>query len=144
MSDTLIESRVDAPVPGRAAPKVLVVEDDPAIADVLRLNLQARGYLVVTASDGVAALQVFEREGPDLVTLDLNVPKVSGYRLIQLFKKFGPPRQVPVIVITALDYEEAQEVIEAGADDFVSKPFEREELLQKVDFALTGKWQAVQ
>jgi DNA-binding response OmpR family regulator len=143
MSDTLIESRVGAPLPHREAPKVLVVEDDPAIAEVLRLNLQTRGYRVVTAIDGVTALKVFESENPDLVTLDLDVPKVSGYRLIQLFKKFGPEPPVPVVVITALDYEEAREVIEAGADDFVSKPFEREELLQKVAFALTRKWEPI-
>lgn len=120
-----------------ARPKILIVEDEPGMAEILRLNLQASNYGVVVAADGLKALQVFETEGPDLVTLDLDVPKVSGYRLIRLFKQ--RPHQVPVIVITASDYEEAEEVVEAGADDFITKPFDPAELVDKIDFALSRR-----
>lgn len=118
-------------------PKILIVEDEPGMAEILRLNLQASNYGVVVAADGLRALQVFESEAPDLVTLDLDVPKVSGYRLIRLFKQAGSSSPVPVIVITASDYEEAEEVVDAGADDFITKPFDPAELVEKIDYVLS-------
>ena len=119
--------------------KVLIVEDEPGMAEILRLNLQLSDYQVVVASDGLKALQTFEREQPDLVTLDLNLPKVSGYRLIKLFKQADAKQQVPVVVITASAYEEAEEVVDAGADDFVTKPFDPAELVEKVNFILSRR-----
>ncbi len=120
-------------------PKILIVEDEPGMVEILRLNLQASNYGVVVAADGLKALQVFESEEPDLVTLDLDVPKVSGYRLIRLFKQAGPSQPVPVIVITASDYEEAEEVVDAGADDFITKPFDPAELIEKIGFVLSRR-----
>ena len=120
-------------------PKILIVEDEPGMVEILRLNLQASNYGVVVAGDGLKALQIFESEEPDLVTLDLDVPKVSGYRLIRLFKQAGQSQPVPVIVITASDYEEAEEVVDAGADDFITKPFDPAELIDKIDFVLSRK-----
>lgn len=120
-------------------PKILIVEDEPGMVEILRLNLQASNYGVVVAGDGLKALQVFESEEPDLVTLDLDVPKVSGYRLIRLFKQAGQSQPVPVIVITASDYEEAEEVVDAGADDFITKPFDPAELIEKIGFVLSRR-----
>lgn len=119
--------------------KVLIVEDEPGMAEILRLNLQLSDYDVTIAPDGLQALQAFEQLQPDLVTLDLNVPKVSGYRLIRLFKQANTTSPVPVVVITASDFEEAEEVVDAGADDFVTKPFDPAELVGKVDFILTRR-----
>ena len=119
-------------------PKILVVEDEQGMLDILLENLVEAGYEVVVARDGVQAWQAFERERPDLVTLDLNIPKMSGFRLLQLLKQGSPPRYqgVPVIVVTGLDYEEAEEVAVAGADDFITKPFDPLELVGKVQAVL--------
>lgn len=122
-------------------PKILVVEDEQEMLDILLENLAEAGYEVVVARDGVQAWQIFERERPDLVTLDLNIPKMSGFRLIQLFRHGLPPRReyVPVIVVTGLDYEEAEEVALAGADDFITKPFDPLELVDKVQAVLARR-----
>lgn len=119
-------------------PKILIVEDEQGMLDILLENLVDAGYEVVVARDGVQAWQTFERERPDLVTLDLNIPKMSGFRLIQLLKQGLPPQyeSVPVIVVTGLDYEEAEEVAMAGADDFITKPFDPLELVGKVQAVL--------
>ncbi len=114
--------------------RVLVVEDDPQVAEVIEWNLLAAGYTVTVVPDGLTALRAFDDARPALVTIDLNVPEVSGFRLVQLFKRFAP--NVPVIVVTAFAFEEAEEIVRAGADDFVSKPFDPQELLQKIDYHL--------
>ncbi len=113
---------------------VLVVEDEPGLAELFRLNLEAAGYHVLVAEDGRSGLDLFRTSHPALVTLDLKLPEVSGFRLIKLFKQ--PPDAVPVIVVTALDYTEAEEVVRAGADDFLTKPFEPATLVERVRFHL--------
>lgn len=115
--------------------KILVVEDEQAMLEILLENLAEAGFDVVVARDGVQAWQVFEKEQPDLVTLDLNIPKMSGFRLIQLLKQGN----VRVIVVTGMDYEEAEEVAQAGADEFVTKPFDPVELVGKVQAVLARR-----
>ena len=114
--------------------KILVIEDEPGLQEILVLNLEANGYEVVTAADGIEALQKFDTEKPDLVTLDLNVPGVSGFRLLQLFKRDRPT--VPVVVVTAYSFEEAEEVASSGADDFITKPIDFRQLVRKIERAL--------
>lgn len=117
--------------------RILVVEDEPGLLEVIALNLQGSGYETITAADGLEALSKFEEKAPDLVTLDLNIPSISGFRLIRLFKQRD--KSVPVIVITAYSFEEAEEVVTAGADDFVTKPIEFPQLLSKIERALAKK-----
>ncbi|MBI2942306.1 MAG: response regulator transcription factor [Chloroflexi bacterium] len=117
-------------------PKVLVIEDELALADVLHSNLEGAGYDVVVTTDGLAALDAFERERPDLVTLDLRIPTISGFRLLQLIKRAQDGAGVPVIVISALSFEEGEEVAHHGADDYVTKPFEPSDLVARVDYLL--------
>jgi DNA-binding response OmpR family regulator len=114
--------------------RVLVVEDDPQVGEIIQWNLYAAGYPAVVVEDGVRALQAFDQERPALVTIDLNVPSVSGFRLVELLKRHAP--DVPVIVVTALSFEEAEETARAGADDFVSKPFDPQELVKKIAYHL--------
>ncbi len=116
--------------------KILVIEDEPGLSEVLKLTLEVAGYTVVVAADGLEALYAFDREEPDLVTLDLNVPKVSGFRLIKLFRKSTRP-DVPILIITAYEFEEAEEAVKAGATDFITKPFGLDKLLRKIEFALS-------
>ena len=115
---------------------ILVVEDSFPLMEAMALTLEGLGYRVVRASDGKEALDKFEAEDPDLVVLDLKLPVVSGFRLLRIFKGSADGRKVPVIVVTAMDFEEAEEVAAAGADDFLSKPFHVDQLVRKVRFIL--------
>lgn len=117
----------DSSVPHPA--RILVVEDEPGLAEVLALHLAAAGFDVRTALDGLAALYELGRESPDLVLLDLQLLEVSGFRLMQLLKRRDAARPVPVLVLTALSYQEAREVARAGADDFLEKPFSPHEVV---------------
>ena len=127
----------EPPAP-EAAPRrqVLVVEDEPGLADVLAVHLEAAGYEAVVAHDGLEALYLLDRINPQVVLLDLHLPQVSGFRLIQLLKQRADLPQVPVIVLTALSFREAEEAVRAGADDFITKPFLPAEVVTRVDRVL--------
>jgi two-component system catabolic regulation response regulator CreB len=120
------------PAPGSRG-KILVAEDEPGLAEVLGLHLQAAGYEPVMAGDGLEALYALDREGVRAVLLDLNLPQVSGFRIIQLVKQRADVPSVPVIVITALSFQEAEEAVRAGADDFVTKPFEPMDIVERLE-----------
>ncbi len=109
---------------------ILVVEDDPHVAEIIQTNLLAAGMRTTVVPDGLEALRAFDEKSPTLVTMDLNVPEVSGFRLLRLFKKFAP--QLPVIVVTASEFQEAEEIARAGADAFITKPFEPERLVYMI------------
>jgi DNA-binding response OmpR family regulator len=120
--------------------RVLVVEDEQGLAEIMRLHLEHSGYQVTVAQDGLTALRSFDEQRPALVVLDLGVPHVSGYRLMALFKRSAAQdngqRAPKVIIVTARDFEEAREVVRLGADGFITKPFEPAELVQRVDYLL--------
>jgi DNA-binding response OmpR family regulator len=109
--------------------RVLVVEDDEAIADVLRRSLRAEGHEVQSAADGVQALALAEQFVPDLVILDLGLPRLDGTEVLKRLRDEG---DVPVLILTArTETEDRVEGLDAGADDYLPKPFEREELLAR-------------
>lgn len=114
--------------------RILVVEDDPQVAEILQWNLYAAGYPVTIVQDGLAALHAFDEERPSLVTIDLNVPTISGFRLLNVFKHSAP--DVPVLVITASAFEEVEDIARDGADDFVTKPFDPYQIVRKVEYHL--------
>jgi DNA-binding response OmpR family regulator len=116
------------------ANRILVVEDDPEVAEIIEWNLDAAGYQTHVVQDGLSALRAFDEVQPALVTIDLNVPEVSGFRLVEVFKRYAPT--TPVVVVTGLTFEEAEETAHAGADDFITKPFDPEQLVRKVNFHL--------
>jgi DNA-binding response OmpR family regulator len=122
----------------RPAPTVLVVEDEPAVAAAEAMVLEDAGLAVAVAPDGGAALAAVERARPDLVVLDLAVPVVSGFRLLELLKADPATAAVPVLVVTALDFAEAQEVAQTGADGFLTKPFDAAELTADAQRLLAG------
>ena len=110
--------------------KILIVDDDPDLLAVTAFALQQAGFLVVKASDGVAALDAFNREQPDLAVLDINMPKMNGFELAQ---KLRERSQIPLIMLTVRSEEE--DVVRAlaiGADDYLSKPFSPRILLARV------------
>ena len=111
-------------------PRVLVVEDDSEIADVLRRSLRLEGYDVRVAGDGVGALDEASVFEPDAVVLDLGLPKLDG---VEVTRKLRADGDVPILILTARDGVDARvEGLDSGADDYLVKPFERQELLARL------------
>ena len=111
--------------------RVLVVEDDAAILRGLTDNLEAESYVVLTAKDGEAGYAILEKEEPDLVILDLMLPKLSGYEICQRARSEG--MTVPILMLTAKGTESDRVLgLDLGADDYVTKPFSVRELLARV------------
>ncbi|MGA2872100.1 MAG: response regulator transcription factor [Candidatus Dormibacteria bacterium] len=111
-------------------PRVLVVDDEPAITDFIRLGLSREGFEVETAGDGRAALTVVDRFAPDVVVLDVMMPRMDG---ISLTKELaGDPRRGLVILSARDETRDRIRGLEVGADDYLGKPFEFEELLARV------------
>jgi two-component system, OmpR family, response regulator MprA len=112
------------------AARVLVVEDDEEIAQVLQRSLRLEGYEVRIASDGEQALAVHAEYVPDVVILDLGLPKVDG---IEVARRVRGGDDVPILMLTARDAVDARvEGLDSGADDYLVKPFERQELLARL------------
>jgi two-component system response regulator RegX3 len=111
-------------------PKIMVVEDEPSLVDALEFSLSAEGFDVVTSSDGLESLEVYARETPDLVLLDVMLPGLSG---TEVCKRLRAISQVPIIMLTAKDAEIDRVLgLELGADDYVTKPFSMREVGARV------------
>ena len=110
--------------------KILIVEDDQTLLDVLKYNLAGEGYNVLTAIDGAQALEVARSEKPELIVLDIMLPKLNGFEVCRILRK---EMTVPVIMLTAKT-EEIDKVVglELGADDYMTKPFSLRELLARI------------
>jgi DNA-binding response OmpR family regulator len=110
--------------------KILVVEDDRNLVDTLKYNLHKEGYNAITALDGAEALDIARREKPDLIILDIMLPKLSGFEVCRILRK---ETTTPILMLTAKD-EEIDKVVglEIGADDYMTKPFSMRELLARV------------
>ena len=110
--------------------KILVVEDEPTLVETLEYNLSRQDYEVITAMDGLEALDLARREQPDLVVLDLMLPTIDGIEVCRLLRQ---EMNVPILMLTARD-EEVDKVVglEVGADDYMTKPFSMRELMARV------------
>ena len=112
------------------AKKILVVDDEKPISDIIKFNLEKEGYEVVVAFDGEEALEKVEAENPDLIILDLMLPKVDG---LEVAKRVRAKHTTPIIMVTAKDSELDKVLgLELGADDYVTKPFSNRELVARV------------
>jgi two-component system, OmpR family, KDP operon response regulator KdpE len=119
---------------GGEKPKILVVDDEAQIARVLKTTLSARGYSVRTASDGDDALQAIKAWTPDLLITDLRMPNMDG---VELCRHLRAKSGIPIIVLSVRNEERAKvEALDAGADDYVTKPFSVDELLARIRAAL--------
>ena len=117
----------------RPAGKVLVVDDEAANVQLLTTLLTREGYAVVTASNGEEALGAVARESPDLVLMDVLMPKLNGYQVCEQLKKNDATRLTPVVLVTALNEREGKiRGINSGADDFLTKPINAHELKARV------------
>lgn len=114
--------------------RVLVVDDEPQIVRALQINLAARGYQVLTAADGTAALRAAANGHPDVVVLDLGLPDLDGTEVIAGLRGWT---SVPIIVLSArTDSTDKVQALDAGADDYVTKPFGMDELLARLRAAV--------
>jgi two-component system OmpR family response regulator len=110
--------------------KILIVEDDPNILEVLKYNLGKEGYDTFTAVDGVQALELARTNKPDLIILDIMLPKMSGFEVCRILRK---EMAIPIIMLTARD-DEIDKVtgLDLGADDYMTKPFSIRELMARI------------
>jgi DNA-binding response OmpR family regulator len=114
----------------RMGHKILIVEDDPTLLDALEYNLTRQQHQVYTATDGVAALQVARQERPDLIVLDLMLPRLDGLEVCRILRQ---EMTVPILMLTARGDEIDKVVgLEVGADDYITKPFSMRELLARI------------
>ena len=114
-------------------PKILVADDIKQNVKLLRVILTASEFDVIEAYDGEEALEKATSENPDLILLDIMMPKLTGYEVCQRLRADGTTKSIPIIMITALhEMEDRIKGIDAGADDFISKPFNKTELLARV------------
>lgn len=110
--------------------KILVVDDEKPISDIIKFNLEKEGYQIVTAFDGEEALEKVESEDPDLIVLDVMLPKLDGLEVVREVRK---THDMPVIMVTAKETEIDKVLgLELGADDYVTKPFSNRELVARV------------
>ncbi len=116
------------------AEKILVVDDDQHISDLLESFLKNEGYEVVLATDGNEALDLVETENPQVIILDIKLPGLNGIEVCKRLKEKEKTRSIPVIVITGYG-DNKLEALDAGADDFVDKPFDMAEISVRVKSA---------
>lgn len=121
--------------------KILIVDDEPRNVKILQIHLNARGYTVCTATNGLEALETVEKEMPDLILLDINMPKMDGFEVVERIRANETTEFIPIVMITALrdTRENRIKAIEAGADDFIEKPFDSLEVLARVSSLLRIK-----
>ncbi len=126
-------SPVKPPAPGKAPQRVLIVDDDGEVVESVKYALEQRGYAVLIARDGNQGLAMAEREDPDLVILDMMMPKRSGFLVLEKLRRTRP---VPlrVIMITANEGSRHKAYAEMlGVDDYIRKPFAMDRLMESVD-----------
>jgi len=122
-----------------AAPRILVIDDEPPIRKLLRMGLSANGYQIIEAPNGKVALERLSEE-PDLIILDLGLPDVEGHELLRRIR--GRKEAVPIVVLSSRGDEAGKvQALDLGADDYITKPFGMDELLARMRAALRHQLQ---
>jgi DNA-binding response OmpR family regulator len=116
-----------------AKKKILVVDDEPDVISLLTLVLKSQGYDVISAGDGKEALEKARGESPDLILLDVMLPRMDGYKVARMLKFDEKYRHIPIIMLTArIQDRDKQTGLEMGVNDYLTKPFDTNVLLEKV------------
>jgi DNA-binding response OmpR family regulator len=129
-----------------ASTRILIIDDEQDVIDLLTLHLRKAGFALSTATDGVAGLRLAREESPALIILDLMLPKMPGLEICKVLKSDAATREIPVLMLTA-KAEEIDRIVglEFGADDYVTKPFSPRELVLRVNAILhRGKGEVVE
>jgi two-component system alkaline phosphatase synthesis response regulator PhoP len=113
--------------------KILFVDDEVDLVKTVTFSLEAEGYTVLVSYNGEDALNQARRENPDLILLDIMLPKLDGYKVCRLLKFDERYKQIPILMLTAKTQEKDKIVgIETGADEYITKPFDMDELMEKI------------
>lgn len=121
-------------------PKILIVDDEPELVEMLKFRLETNNYDVITANDGAVCLEKTKTEAPDVILLDLVMPVMDGYEASRRLKQMPEAKDIPVILFTASYAKDIEKKAEdLGAFDYIVKPFQPEELLKKIAQALRKK-----
>ena len=113
--------------------KILAVDDEPDFLSFLCMRLEVSGYSVITAKDGDEALNKARETNPDLIILDLMLPKISGFEVCRMLKFDDAFKHIPIIILSALDQkDDKSKVVDMGADAYFIKPFDFKQLLAKI------------
>jgi len=113
--------------------KILVVDDDPGLVELLRVSFEQAGFTVIAATNGIAALQQARSHRPDLIVLDLVLPEMDGFTVCETLRKERATASIPIVMLTGLTSEFNRFAgLDCGADDYVRKPVTIDELLAKV------------
>ena len=120
--------------------RVLLVDDDPVILKLLQVNFEMEGYTVMTANDGVEGLEKERAERPDIVLLDIMMPRMDGLQVTKALKGDAETKAIPIILLSAkAQASDIQLGKDMGADDYLTKPFDPLELLERVSDLLHGR-----
>jgi len=112
------------------AKKILIVDDEPDVVTMLKIRLESNNYDTITAQNGQEALKKIEKEMPDLVVLDIMMPKIDGYALFKILRSNQKYNNIPVIILTAsVEIEDVKKCIAEGVEAYLRKPFKPETLL---------------
>ncbi len=116
-----------------AQKRILVVDDEPEFSDLVTMRLEVNGFDVIVAEDGEKGLEIAKREKPDLIILDLMMPKITGFEVCRMLKFDDAYKHIPIIILSALDQQrEREKAIQNGADAYFIKPFDLKLLLTKI------------
>jgi len=113
-----------------SAKKILLIEDEPEFRMALRIRLEANGYEVIEAEDGVTGLDMARNQSPHLIVLDIMLPKMDGYKVARLLKFDEKYRNIPIVMLTARSQQNDRETgLTVGSDAYVTKPYKPQEML---------------
>ena len=113
---------------------ILIVDDEPDIVETLKFLVESEGFECLTAFDGEKALKLVKEKRPDLVILDIMLPKINGYKVSRLLKFDSKYKDIPILMVTAKTQEEDRLLgEETGSDEYITKPFDINELLEKIN-----------
>jgi two-component system alkaline phosphatase synthesis response regulator PhoP len=119
--------------------KILVVDDEVDLVKTIQFSLEAEGYKVLVSYNGEDALKQSRKENPDLILLDIMLPKLDGYKVCRLLKFDEQYKHIPILMLTAKTQEKDKLIgKETGADEYITKPFDMDELMGKVKTYLKG------
>lgn len=114
-------------------PRILIIEDEKQIVEALKLRLEANGYDILTAADGADGLLLARQKKPDLIILDVLLPKMNGYKVCRMLKFDENYKSIPIIMLTAKVLPgDIEQGLQSGANAYLTKPFKAEELLEKI------------